>query len=169
MSTATEAWLDGPVEGVDAYLMPVAHSLVQAARDVERLSDLTPEQLWTKPGGAAAVGFHLKHVAGVVDRLSTYARGEALDDRQMAALRAEGEAGDPPATAADLVRAAQAALERALAQLRATPREALLEPRGVGRRQLPSNVLGLLHHAAEHATRHTGQALTTAKVVRDSP
>lgn len=166
MSSATEAWLEGPIEGVDPYLMPVAHALVQVARDVERLPDLAPEELWARPGGAAAVGFHLKHVAGVVDRLTTYARGEALGDSQMKALRAEGEAGEPPARASDLVREVRAAVERALAQLRATPREALLEPRAVGRRQLPSNVLGLLHHAAEHATRHAGQALTTAKLVR---
>jgi uncharacterized damage-inducible protein DinB len=26
--------------------------------------------------------------------------------------------------------------------------------------------LGLLHHAAEHATRHTGQVVTTALIVR---
>jgi uncharacterized damage-inducible protein DinB len=166
---AAEAWLEGPIEGVDPYLMPVAHALVQVAHDVERLADLSPEELWARPSDAAAVGFHLKHVAGVLDRLLTYARGEALSDAQMAALRAEGEPGEPPASATELVRAARAAAERALAQVRATPREALLEPRPVGRRRLPSNVLGLLHHAAEHATRHTGQALTTAKVVRGTP
>jgi uncharacterized damage-inducible protein DinB len=44
----------------------------------------------------------------------------------------------------------------------------LLEFRGVGRAQLPSNVLGLLFHAAEHASRHTGQVVTTAKIVRAS-
>jgi uncharacterized damage-inducible protein DinB len=107
-------------------------------------------------------------VAGVLDRLTIYARGEALDEEQMKALRAEGEPGEPPADAEGLVREARAAVERALAQVRATPREALLEPRGVGRRQLPSNVLGLLHHAAEHAVRHTGQALTTAKIVGET-
>jgi uncharacterized damage-inducible protein DinB len=169
MSAPVEAWLEGPLEGVDPYLLPMAHALVQVGRDVERVADLTPEQLWTRPGGAAAVGFHLGHVAGVLDRLLTYARGEPLSDAQTAALRQEGEPGEPPASATELVRAARAAVERALAQLRATPREALLEPRGVGRRQLPSNVLGLLHHAAEHATRHTGQAITTAKVVRGTP
>jgi hypothetical protein len=162
---STEAWLEGPLEGVDPYLMPVAQALVQVARDVEKLADLAPEALWARPGGAASVGFHLRHVAGVLDRLSTYARGEALSERQMKALRAEGEPGDPPADARGLVLVARAAVERTLAQVRSTPREALLEPRGVGRRQLPSNVLGLLHHAAEHAVRHTGQALTTAKTV----
>jgi uncharacterized damage-inducible protein DinB len=163
---STEAWLEGPLGGVDPYLMPVAHALVQVGRDLEWVTDLTPQQLWARPGGAASVGFHLKHVAGVLDRLRTYARGEGLSDGQMERLRAEGEPGDPPADAATLVGEASAAVESALAQVRATPREALLQPRVVGRRQLPSTVLGLLHHAVEHATRHTGQAVTTAIVVR---
>jgi uncharacterized damage-inducible protein DinB len=166
---STEAWLEGPIEGVDAYLMPVAQSLVQVGRDVESLADLPVEALWARPGGAASVGFHLRHVAGVLDRLLTYARGEALSEGQKSAMRAEGEPGEPPADAAALVALARAACERALAQVRATPREALLEPRGVGRKQLPSTVLGLLHHAAEHATRHTAQALTTARIVRFAP
>jgi uncharacterized damage-inducible protein DinB len=163
---STEAWLEGPIEGVDAYLMPVAQSLVQVGRDVGSLADLTVEALWARPGGAASVGFHLRHVAGVLDRLLTYARGEVLSEEQKAAMRAEGEPGEPPADAAALVAVARAACERALVQVRATPREALLEPRGVGRRQLPSTVLGLLHHAAEHATRHAAQALTTARILR---
>lgn len=163
---STEAWLEGPLEGVDPYLMPVAQALVQVERDLERLAGLAPEALWARPGGAASVGFHLRHVAGVLDRLSTYARGETLGEEQMKALRTEGEPGNPPAEADTLVREARAAVERALAQVRATPRATLLEPRGVGHRQLPSNVLGLLHHAAEHAARHTGQALTTAKFLR---
>ncbi len=164
MSATTEAWLEGPIEGVDPYLMPVAQSLVQVGRDVGSLADLPLERLWARPGGAASVGFHLRHVAGVLDRLATYARGETLSEEQMRALRSEGEPGEPPADAAALVALARAAVERALAQVRATPREALLEPRGVGRKQLPSTVLGLLHHAAEHATRHVAQALTTARV-----
>lgn len=166
---STEAWLEGPIEGVDAYLMPVAQSLVQVGRDVEALAGLPVEALWARPGGAASVGFHLRHVAGVLDRLLTYARGEALSEGQKSAMRAEGEPGEPPADVAALVALARAACERALAQVRATPREALLEPRGVGRKQLPSTVLGLLHHAAEHATRHTAQALTTARIVRFAP
>lgn len=163
---STEAWLEGPIEGVDPYLMPVAQSLVQVGRDVGSLADLPADRLWARPGGVASVGFHLRHVAGVLDRLLTYARGEALSEEQKAAMRAEGEPGEAPPDAPTLVALARAACERALAQVRATPREALLEPRGVGRRQLPSTVLGLLHHAAEHATRHTAQALTTARVVR---
>lgn len=166
MGATTEAWLEGPIEGVDPYLVPVAQSLVQVGRDVASLADLPVDRLWARPGGAASVGFHLRHVAGVLDRLATYARGETLSGAQMDALRAEGEPGDPPGEATALVRDARAAVERTLAQVRATPEETLLDPRGVGRRQLPSTVLGLLHHAAEHATRHTAQALTTARIVR---
>jgi hypothetical protein len=165
---STEAWLEGPLEGVDPYLMPTAQSLVQVGRDVGRLAELAPETLWARPGGAASVGFHLKHVAGVLDRLLTYARGDALGEEQRKALRAEAEPGEPPADAATLVREARVAVERALVQVRSTPREVLLEPREVGRQRLPSTVLGHLHHAAEHAVRHTAQALTTARIVRQS-
>jgi uncharacterized damage-inducible protein DinB len=62
-----------------------------------------------------------------------------------------------------------AAIDVALAQLRATPRAALLEAREVGRARLPSTVLGLLFHVAEHTQRHTGQVIATAKVVRAEP
>ena len=85
MTNTPEAWLGGPIEGVTPHLMPVAHALVQVGRDVERLADLTPDELWARPGGAASVGFHLKHVAGVLDRLLTYARGEALRGRYSSA------------------------------------------------------------------------------------
>lgn len=166
MRQKTEAWLTGPIEGIDPYLMPVAHALVQASRDLERAaSELSPEELWARPGGAASIGFHLRHIAGVLDRLLTYARGEMLTEAQLAALRAEGEPGDPPAGATELVAEAKAAIAQALDQVRATPRSILLEPREVGRKRLPSTVLGLLYHAAEHVTRHVGQIITTAKVI----
>jgi uncharacterized damage-inducible protein DinB len=38
--------------------------------------------------------------------------------------------------------------------------------RFVGRAKLPSTVLGLLVHAAEHTMRHTGQLLVTVQVLR---
>ena len=166
MSGVPEAWLGGPIEGVTPYLMPVAHALVQAARDIERVASLTTEEVWARPGGAASVGFHLGHVAGVLDRLLTYARGEELSEEQMRALRDEGQPGNPPPDAAALVAAARAAIARALEQVRSTAGASLLEPRVVGRKRLPSTALGLLYHAAEHATRHTGQAVTTASILR---
>lgn len=162
-----EPWLRGPLDGVDPYLMPAAHALTHAAEDLARaVEGLSPAALWTRPGGAASAGFHLRHVAGSIDRLLTYARGESLSDAQRAAGLAEeqpGAPGDAPALLAEALRA----IETALAQIRATPRDALLEPRGVGRAQLPSTVLGLLFHVAEHTQRHTGQLIATARAVRD--
>jgi uncharacterized damage-inducible protein DinB len=61
------------------------------------------------------------------------------------------------------------AIRKAHAQLRATKESDLLEPRLVGRAKLPSNVIGLLVHAAEHTARHVGQIVTTAKVVTRMP
>lgn len=156
----------GPIEGIDPLLMPVAHALVQARDELERMSSQIPaEHVWLRPGGAASIGFHVKHLGAALDRLFTYARGERLSDDQKQAFRLEAESGNPPAPLADLVSDASAQIDRALDQLRRTSIDQLLEHRGVGRAQLPSNVLGLLFHAAEHSTRHTGQLITTAKIL----
>jgi uncharacterized damage-inducible protein DinB len=163
---ATEAWQRGPVPGVDPLLTPVAHALLQVQEDLLALVARVPEeQAWTRPGGAAAIAFHVRHIGGSTDRLLTYARGEALSDAQRAAAKAES-IDDPPRPAfRQLVDETVSALDRALDQVRATPRESLLEPREVGRLRLPSTTLGLLFHAAEHATRHAGQAVTTARIL----
>jgi uncharacterized damage-inducible protein DinB len=162
----TEVWQRGPVAGVDPLLMPVAHSLLQVQEDLRTLAArVADEHAWARPGGAAAIAFHVRHIAGSTDRLLTYARGDALSEVQRAAARAEA-IDDPPRPALrQLVDETIAALDRALDQVKATPRESLLEPRVVGRLRLPSTTLGLLFHAAEHATRHAGQALTTARIL----
>lgn len=165
-AAATEVWQRGPGPGYDPYLMPVVHALLQAREDLERLAAETPaEHVWARPGGAASIGFHVRHAGGALDRLLTYARGEALSEAQRAAARGEGLAGDPPAALASVVADVSGLIDRALDQLRGTARDTLLEERKVGRAGLPSNVLGLLVHAAEHATRHVGQAITTAKIL----
>jgi hypothetical protein len=162
----TEAWQRGPVDGFDPWLMPIVHALIQVREDLRRLaSEVPPALVWQRPGGAASIGFHVRHTGGALDRLFTYARGEALTDAQRASAREEGTAGEPSAPLAGLVDEVDRIVERAFDQLRATPRDALLEPRKVGRAGLPSNVIGLLFHAAEHATRHVGQAITTAKIL----
>ena len=99
-----EAWLSGPVEGVPTALMPAAHGLLDALDDMERAaSTLTVEQVWMRPGGAASVGFHIQHVAGSVERLLTYARGASLTPVQLAAVRLEGQPGERPRTATELL------------------------------------------------------------------
>jgi uncharacterized damage-inducible protein DinB len=135
--------------------------LIQARDDVAHdAAGLSSAELWRHQGRAATVGFHLLHLAGATDRLFTYARGAALDDAQKAAAR--GEAQDhPELDAAALIAGFNAAVERALAQLRATPESTFLNPIGIGRAQLPTTVVGVLFHAAEHAVRHAGQLRTT--------
>jgi uncharacterized damage-inducible protein DinB len=162
-----DVWLRGPVPGVPALLMPVAHALLQTVEDVERAAaGLSVEEIWLRPGGAAAIGFHLKHLAGATDRLFTYARGESLTEAQRAVLAAEREPADPPERADTLLAAVRAVVDRAIDQLRRTPEAELGERRAIGRAALPTTVVGLLVHAAEHAQRHAGQVVTTAKIVR---
>ena len=162
-----EVWMRGPVPGIPPLLQPAAHALLQSLEEVRRVvTPLSPDHLWARPGGAASVGFHVRHAAGSLDRLFTYARGEALSAEQRAFLDMEGVPGSPPAEAAGLVAAFELQVDRALAQLRETPDSTLLEPRGVGRLQLPSTVLGLLFHAAEHTQRHVGQIVTTARIAQ---
>jgi len=162
-----EAWLRGPLDGVPALLMPVAHALVQGCEDLQiAAGGLSEVELWTRPGGAASVGFHLRHIAGSLDRLFSYARGIPLTQDQITVMRQETAPDAPQASAEELLLSVSAAVQHALEVLRATPADSLLEPREVGRARLPSNVLGLLFHAAEHAQRHTGQVITTTRILR---
>src|SRR5262245_58707273 len=161
-----EVWQRGPIEGIHPLLMPVAHALIQAREDVESLANNVPDtHVWMRPGDAASIGFHVQHLGGALDRLFTYARGEMLTDAQKAAMKAEAAPPSPAPALRDVVDATSAQIDAALVQLRATPPERLLDERRVGRAGLPSNVLGLLFHAAEHCTRHAGQAISTARIL----
>jgi uncharacterized damage-inducible protein DinB len=163
-----EVWLRGALPDVAPLLQPVAHSLLQSAEEVRRhLRTATRDDLWREPGNAPSAGYHLQHSAGSLDRLFTYARGEQLNRAQLDTLARESSlTGD--ATVDELVIAFIAAVERALAQLRATDVAQLLDARDVGRGRLPSTMLGLLFHAAEHTQRHVGQVVTTLKIVQGS-
>lgn len=162
-------WLSGPVEGVAPLLQPVAHSLIDCAEDVQsRVKGLAVETIWARPTNAASIGFHVRHAIGSLERLFTYARGEMLTPAQLAVLKTEGIREEGPATDEELIAAFDAAVAKAMAQLRATDERDLLAKREVGRAKAPSNVLGLLFHAAEHTQRHIGQMTTTAKIVAGS-
>jgi hypothetical protein len=165
-----EPWLRGPIAGIHGLLQPAGHAFVAAREEAaEAVSNLSESDLWIRPGGAASPGFHLLHLAGSTDRLLTYARGESLSREQRERLAAEERPGDPPPSRASLLEQWDAAVERALAQLASTAESDLLLPRTVGRSQLPSTVIGLIFHAAEHAQRHSGQLVTTAKMIRGVP
>jgi hypothetical protein len=163
MSDQPEVWLRGPVPEIAAVLQPVAHALVQAREDVAALGPTVPASILWRRAGAASAGFHLLHLAGALDRLFTYARGEALTDEQKSAARAEAQDHsdlDAPA----LVALVSTAIDRALEQLRGTNPSALFDDRRVGR-TASSNSLGILMHAGEHTTRHAGQFITTVKLL----
>jgi hypothetical protein len=162
-----EAWLSGPVAGVPPLLQPVAHMFLHTRDDARSALDgLSPEQIWASPGGGASVGFHARHLVGALDRLLTYALGGQLDERQMAYLKREAEPGDPPADAATLLAELETAVARAIELLRETDEATVFEARAVGRRQIPTTVLGLLVHAGEHSARHAGQMITLGRVLK---
>jgi hypothetical protein len=163
-----EVWLRGPLADIPALLQPVAHTLLQSREEVNALMIDFPEIfLWVKPGGMASPAFHLQHLAGILDRLFTYARGEALNATQLDYLTMEGKEPDQECSVNSLVQRFNQQVDTAIDQLRNTDEATLTEVRGVGRAHIPSTVIGLLFHAAEHTMRHTGQLLVTAKLLKN--
>jgi len=162
----TEWWQRGPIDGVPAVLQPVAHILLQVRESVDELVPGLTEAQWNaRPAGVASAAFHVRHIAGVIDRLFTYARGEGLSDAQFTALRAEGAplALVDVASALDLV---HTRVDAAVDELRTVDPATLGDYRPVGRSKLPSTVIGCLVHGAEHAMRHVGQLSVTTRIVR---
>lgn len=160
----TEWWQRGPVDGVPAVLQPVAHILLQVHESVgELVAHLTQAQWNARPAGVASAAFHVRHITGVIDRLFTYARGDALSQEQFAAIRSEGDelrSEDVPI----VLDALRARVDAAVAELRTIDVATLGEFRGVGRAQLPSTVIGCLVHGAEHSMRHVGQLSVTTRI-----
>lgn len=162
----TEWWQRGPVEDVPALLQPIAHILLQVAESVDELVDgLTPIEWNARPAGVASAAFHVRHIAGVIDRLFTYARGQSLNDAQFTALRAEGNLLEP-GDVDKIVAALHDRVDAALTELKTIDVSTLGDFRAVGRAQLPSTVIGCLVHGAEHAMRHVGQLSVTVRVAR---
>jgi hypothetical protein len=161
-----EVWLRGPLPGIPAMLQPVAHALLQAQEEINRLGGAFPTKLlWQNPAGAASVGFHMQHLKGVLDRLLTYARNESLNEIQLEYLKNEGKPPFKDCTFRDLLDSFNKEVERAMEQLRQTDEKGLTQVCLVGRAQIPSTQIGLLFHAAEHTQRHLGQLLVTLKWV----
>ncbi|WP_159467877.1 DinB family protein [Dyadobacter sp. 3J3] len=159
-----EVWLRGPLPNIPPLLQPAAHALLQAKEEVNRLRHNFPsEMLWTKPAGLASVGFHMQHLAGVLDRLLTYARQESLSIEQLNYLKQEGNSPFPDCNFNDLLEILNRQFAISISQIEQTDSSTLLEVRMVGRAQIPSTHLGLIFHAAEHTMRHVGQLLVTMK------
>jgi uncharacterized damage-inducible protein DinB len=158
-----EPWLRGTLTDVQPVQRAVLHALQLGQEDIEKwCAGLSDAELNARPGGVEPIAFHIRHVARSVDRLLTYAEGRELNGEQMGALRTELE---PTATRTKLFDELSIAMQRAAERIQAFSAEQMDEPRSVGRKKLPTTVAGLLVHVADHTQRHTGQVVTTAKVV----
>ncbi|HSY36430.1 MAG TPA: DinB family protein [Acidobacteriaceae bacterium] len=163
--TAPEPWLRGTLTDIDPIRRQVLHALELSAEDAARwLDPLTDAQLLDRPSNLAPIAFHLRHIARSLDRLLTYAEGNQLNPAQLAALKSELTEG----TAAEARAEFRAALATAATRIRAISPDRFADPVGVGRKQLPTTVGALLVHCADHTQRHTGQFVTTAKVLTAS-
>ena len=158
-----EPWLRGTLTDVPAVQRAVLQALELAKEDLEKwCGNLSDTELNARPGNIAPVAFHVRHIARSIDRLLTYAEGKELSQAQMDALRSELASG---AGRDELFAELAGALEEGASRVRAFDASQLEESRAVGKKRLPATLGGLLVHVAEHAQRHVGQAITTAKVV----
>ncbi len=163
---AVEAWLNGKLEGHAPVLMPAAHALVQSIADLRECGfDLTNEELTACPNGAPSATFHLRHIAGSIERLLTYSRGEELNDAQFDFLKQEASEHSD-LNAAELTQKAIDEIVHALDALKKIDLNDLFSERFVGRQKLPTTVFGLLFHIAEHTARHVGQVVTVIAIVQ---
>ena len=161
-----EPWLRGTLTDVSPVQRAVLHALELAQEDLDRwCGDLTDDELNARPAGIAPVAFHIRHIARSTDRLLTYAEAGVLTPEQISAMKAEMESG---ATREQTFAELGKSMEIAVARVKSFSEESLVEPRTVGRQQMPTTVAGLLVHVADHVQRHVGQAVTTAKIVNGS-
>ncbi len=148
-----EPWLRGPIPGVDPLIAPVLYTFTQAREDLARYTEgLTREQLWT-----SSVGFHIRHISRSTERLIGYLEGR---------MPQQSGDGEPGASREELLAELDSVFKRAEEVVRAIDPATLRDAREVGRKRLPTTVIGLLTHIAEHTQRHVGQAITAAKLCR---
>jgi hypothetical protein len=163
-SDAVEPWLRGPLAGVHPLLAPTLRAYMQALEDLAHWTDgLSDTQIWSRPHGLAPVGFQLRHIAGSVERLTTYLRGDQLTSQQLEAARSEMEPGPRRVELLEMVTRSLQDSERVI---RSLDPATLTNTRAVGRKQLPATVAGLVVHLAEHTQRHVGELIITCKLAR---
>jgi hypothetical protein len=159
-----EPWMRGIVPGIDPVIGHLLRASEHIREDVERaIVPLSTEQLWARPDEMTPAGFHVKHLAGSTERLSTYLEGGQLNAEQLAAMKAESTGAE---SAEALIASVRAALDRYEALVRALSPEHFGDVREIGRKRLQTTVISLAIHIAEHGQRHVGQAISAAKLVK---
>jgi uncharacterized damage-inducible protein DinB len=178
----TEPWLSGTDADVPAVGRAVLHALDLSLDDLTKwTAGLTDAEVHAQPLGLNSIAFHLRHIARSVDRILTYAEGGQLSAEQLVALKTEqtgseqsgakqtwseqGGEGNPESLA-NLLAEVEISFNDAADRIRVLATADLSTPRFVGRKQLPTSIGGAMIHVADHTQRHTGQVVTTAKVIK---
>jgi uncharacterized damage-inducible protein DinB len=159
-----EPWLRGTHADAPAVGRAVLHALDLALDDIAKWTGgLTDAEVHAQPLGLPSVAFHLRHIARSTDRILTYAEGNQLTSEQLAALKAE-QSGEEALAA--LIAEVEVSFSNAADRIRVLATANFDTFRGVGHKQVPTTIGGALIHVADHTQRHTGQVVTTAKVLK---
>ncbi len=159
-----EPWLREIDLGVHPALAQPVFALEQVLEDLAaHTAGLTDEQVWISPNGLTPLGFHLRHIAGSTERLTTYLRGDQLTEAQITQMKEEKA---PGLTREVLLGNITAAVREAQSAIRTLNPDKLGEPRFIGRKRIRTTAIGLAIHIGEHAQRHTGQAITTGQIIQ---
>jgi uncharacterized damage-inducible protein DinB len=159
-----EPWLRGTYTEVPPAGRAVIHALDLALDDIRKWTEgLTDLEVHSEPLGLTSIAFHLRHLARSTDRILTYAEGNQLSSDQLAALKSEASGEEP---LSNLLIALEASFVNAEGRIRALATGDLNTPRGIGRKQMPTTLGGAMIHVADHTQRHTGQIVTTAKLLK---
>jgi uncharacterized damage-inducible protein DinB len=160
----TEPWLRGTHTDVPVVARAVLYSFELALDDAKKWTEgLSDVEIHSQPLGLMSVAVQLRHIAGSVDRLLTYAEGHQLSEEQLSALKVEQSGAE---TREQLLAEVNTALSGAAERVQALAGADLNTERKVGRKSLPTTLGGTLIHVAEHTQRHVGQLVTTAKIVK---
>ena len=161
-----EPWLRGTYSELPSVLRAILHAFDLAREDaVHWADDLSETELHSSPSGLAPICFHMRHIVRSLDRLLTYAEGKQLSNEQVIAYKTEL---DPGVSREEVLAEFHQGLDGAAERVRAFAGADLEQPRSVGKKQLPTSLGGLLVHLADHTQRHTGQIVTTAKLIKAS-
>jgi len=173
MSTASatapyiEPWLRGTHTDVPAAGRAVLHALELSLDDLTKwAAGLTDAEVHAQPLGLTSIAFHLRHIARSTDRILTYAEGGQLSQEQLAALKTEQGGEGKQESLAELLSEIEVSFSDAADRIRVLATADLTTPRFVGRKQLPTSIGGAMIHVADHTLRHTGQVVTTAKLIK---
>ncbi len=154
----------GGVPGIHPVIGHLLRAIEQIREDAaSAIGDLRPEQIWAKPHGLTSAGFHLKHLAGSTERLSTYLSGGQLTADQLTAIGTEGEGRE---TAELLLAAVDESIKHYEALVRNLDPADFGAIREVGRKRYQVTAISLALHVAEHAQRHIGGLIAACNLAR---